>query len=450
MRSELLSQEKNFVTIKAEFDAKEFQESVNKAVRELSQKMNVPGFRRGRVPRNILEMRLGKEGIYAEALESLIPEAIDQIVQDYDLDLIAEPELNVDKIEEGSNVSITLKFEVTPEVELPNLEEIEIEKLKVNVTDAMVEESIKTMRKQNAELETVQRPAKQSDVVTIGYITSVLGAEGNVEKSHEEADANVDLELNELRIEIKDALIGCETGEKVSATVKVEEDYSDKSIAGKEVRYDMTIKEIKEKKEPELNEAFFEKMLGESVADEATFRREVRKHLENRLIQESDTMAENMAIAKVSETAKVELPETLIRRQMEGTKKKDAEEAQKRFQKSMSDVLQASGMSPEEYEEKIRKQAEVVVLQYLVLDALARDFDISVEKSDFEEELAPLATAYKLSTDNLLRAVFKDQNRIMEMGNRIRYRKTVKELLNRVIVRDVEKLSPTEEEGQAE
>ncbi len=310
----------------------------------------------------------------------------------------------------------------------------------------MVEESIETMRKQNAELETVQRPAQQSDVVTIGYVTSVLDAEGNVEKSHEEADANVDLELNELRIEIKDALIGRETGEKVSVTVKVEEDYSDKSIAGKEIRYDMAVKEIKEKKEPELNEAFFEKMLGEPVADEAAFHREVRKHLENRMMQESDTMAENMAIAKVSETAQVELPETLVRRQMEGTKKKDAEEAQKRFQKSMNDVLQASGMSPEEYEEKIKKQAEVVVLQYLVLDALASKFDISVEKSDFEEELAPLATAYKLSTDNLLRAVFKDQNRITEMGNRIRYRKTVKELLNRVRVKEVEKLSPAEEE----
>ena len=193
MRSELVSQEKNFVTIKVELEVTEFQKSINMTVRELTQKINVPGFRKGKVPRNILEMRVGKEGILIEALESIMPDTIDQIVKDYELDLIDQPEMEIEKLEEGKDVLLTLTFEVAPEVKLPELETIEIEKLKVNVTDEMVDEAIKNMQKQNAEHEKVDRAVEDDDVVEIEYVTNVLDEEGEIIKSHEPATVNVDL-----------------------------------------------------------------------------------------------------------------------------------------------------------------------------------------------------------------------------------------------------------------
>ncbi len=451
MRSELVSQEKNFVTIKVEIEADEFQKEVNKAVRNLSQKANIPGFRKGRVPRKILEMRLGKEGLLFEALESYMPAAIDQIVQDYELDLIDQPELKVDKMEEGSDVLVTLIFEVTPEVELPDLETIEIEKLKVNVTDEMVDEAIKNMQKQNAELENVDRASEDEDVVEVEYVTSVLDEDGSVLKSHDPATADVDLGLQELRAEVKEALKGHVSGDSVSATVNVEKDYSDPEVAGKQVRYDMTVKQVKVKKYPELDAAFFEKMLGKAVDNEAAFREEVKNRLIDRMTQESDSMAESAAVVKVAELATVELPETLVKRQIEHIQKEDAENAQKRFQKSMNDVLAESGMNQEEYDNRVKEQAEKTVRQYLVLDALSGDFEVSIEKADFESEVAPLATAYNVSSDNILKAIFKDQNRVMEMGNRIRYKKTTKALLEKIKINEVDKLTPAKaEEEKAE
>ncbi|ADE57030.1 MAG: trigger factor [Aminobacterium colombiense] len=444
MRSELVSQEKNFVTIKVELEVTEFQKSINMTVRELTQKINVPGFRKGKVPRNILEMRVGKEGILIEALESIMPDTIDQIVKDYELDLIDQPEMEIEKLEEGKDVLLTLTFEVAPEVKLPELETIEIEKLKVNVTDEMVDEAIKNMQKQNAEHEKVDRAVEDDDVVEIEYVTNVLDEEGEIIKSHEPATVNVDLGLQDLRPGIKEALKGHVANEKVEATVQVEEDYADPEVAGREIRYDMSIKEIKVKKLPPLEAAFFEKTLGHSVDSEEAFREEVKNRLVDRMTQESDTMAENAAVAKVADKTEVELPETLINRQIEHIKKEDTENAQKRFNKTMEEILAESGMELEDYESRVKDQAERAVRQYLVLDALSESFDISIEKEDFESEVEPLATAYNISTDTLLRSVFKDQNRVMEMGSRIRYKKTTKELLSKVSIKEVEKFSSLE------
>jgi trigger factor len=178
--------------------------------------------------------------------------------------------------------------------------------------------------------------------------------------------------------------------------------------------------------------------------DEEAFREEVKNRLVDRMTQESDTMAENAAVAKVADKTEVELPETLINRQIEHIKKEDTENAQKRFNKTMEEILAESGMELEDYESRVKDQAERAVRQYLVLDALSESFDISIEKEDFESEVEPLATAYNISTDTLLRSVFKDQNRVMEMGSRIRYKKTTKELLSKVSIKEVEKFSSLE------
>lgn len=138
MKTELLGQEKNKVRIKVEFEVEEFSKNFETVLREIAQKVNFPGFRKGHAPRRIIEMRFGRENLYGEALEKMVPDAIAQIVDDYDLETIATPTLEVETIRDGEPPLLTLTFEVLPEVVLPNLEEIEVEKTIASVSDAKI------------------------------------------------------------------------------------------------------------------------------------------------------------------------------------------------------------------------------------------------------------------------------------------------------------------------
>jgi trigger factor len=153
MKSELLGQEKNNVRIKVEFEPEEFTASLAKTLQEMSLKASIPGFRKGRVPRKVLEMRFGKDGLYGEAVERMLPPAVEQVVGDYDLHTISGPSLNL------------------------NLEEIEVEKLRPKVTDEMIAGVVANYRKQHSTLESVERAAEPDDVVLTDCVYEILGEE---------------------------------------------------------------------------------------------------------------------------------------------------------------------------------------------------------------------------------------------------------------------------------
>ena len=148
MKTELLGQEKNVVKIKVDFEPEEFQGGLKKALSDLSQQARIPGFRRGHIPRKILEMRLGRETLYREAMENILPDNIKKIIEDYELDTIATPSVEFGDIHEGEPVSCEVTFEVLPEVTLPTLEDLEIELRRTVVADEMVEQLIRHFRKE--------------------------------------------------------------------------------------------------------------------------------------------------------------------------------------------------------------------------------------------------------------------------------------------------------------
>ena len=179
MRTELLGQEKNIVRIKLEIEPAEFTKSLNKTITELSQQGNFPGFRKGHAPRRIVEMRYGREAIYNEAIEQLMNTELQQIVEDYELDLIDTPSLNVtEKIEEGKPVMCELTFEVKPEVTLPEIDGMEIEKVVTEVTDADVDRLAKRIQIQLADIKEAGRPVQDGDVVDMDLTIRVLNPDG--------------------------------------------------------------------------------------------------------------------------------------------------------------------------------------------------------------------------------------------------------------------------------
>ena len=210
MRSELISQEKNIVKIKVEVEPERFEETVKDVIKEISQKANIKGFRKGRVPRNVIELYFGRESIYREALENLIPEVVTQIKEEYGLELIAEPRVKLEgEVKEGSPVLLEIEYEVVPEIELPDLSQIEVPKLKPIVTDEMVEQVIKDLRERNAEHVDVEeeRPIEENDIVVVNATAQVEREEGDdIEKfdfEGKEVEDTIDLTADYLDENVK-------------------------------------------------------------------------------------------------------------------------------------------------------------------------------------------------------------------------------------------------------
>lgn len=436
MRSEMLSQEKNVLSIKVEFEPGEFARNVDKAVRELASKVNIPGFRKGHAPRKILEMRFGKQAIFAEALETMLPDAIEEIVKEYELDLIDEPSVKIEKMEEGSPVEVVLTFEVSPEITLPQLEDISVERAVADVSDETLEGTVQEILRQNSTLVPVEgRSISGTDTVSIEYFT-ILSGENGEEERHGPDTTTLDLSQSSVRTEIRDALLGKEPGGQAEAEVKVEEDYPEKNLVGKTLRYEMTVTEVKERVLPELTAEFFKKVLQQECGSEDEFREEIRKRIHEKMQAENQSRAEYDAVELISGKADLDVPETLVSRQVEAMKKEDEERIQRSRNISMDEYLQETGTTKEQYEEGIRKQAETIVRRSLVLDRIAEDLKISVEKEDFEAEMATMASTYKIDADRLVNSLFKDEKRLMEVANRIKYRKTVKAIMEAVRVTD--------------
>ena len=450
MRSEILSQENNVVSIKVEFEAEEFTKGIEKAIKELSSKISLAGFRKGHVPRKVMEMRFGRQAIYAEAIEEMLPEAIQQIVKDYDLDLIDEPHVAIEKMEEGSPVDVRLSFEVTPEIVLPELEKIAVERTVASVSDDVVLETVKDIRLQNATLSPVEnRPVMENDVVDIEYHTVVV-LEDDRQERHGPDTTSIDLEQPSVRTSIREALLGQKRGDEVVSEVQVEENYQDPKVAGKTVRYEVVIKEIKEKILPEPTPEFFKKILQTECDTEETFREEIKKRILEKMTSEHQSKAEFDALEKISELSQLTVPETLISRQTSLMKKEDEENLRKSRNLSLEEMLAEASTTVEEYESNLRKQAETVVRRSLVLDKVADEMAISVAQEDFEAEMKTLAASYNLDVHRLVDGLFKDEKRMMEMANRIKYKKTMKAIMNAIQVNEVETVQKTQEQEGAE
>lgn len=448
MRSEMISQEDNFVSIKVEFEPAEFTRSIDRAARDLASKANIPGFRKGRTPRKILEMRFGKQSLYAEALELMLPDAIEEIVRDYGLDLIDEPSVKIDKMEEGSPLELNLTFEVTPQIGLPDLGEISVEKATADVSDETVEGTFQEILRQNSTLQAVEdRPVSELDTVDISYYTVMEGEDGEEER-HGPDTAPLDLSHASVRMEIRDALLGKSLNEQTEAEVTVDEDYPDENLVGKTLKYEMTVTSIKERVPPELGPEFYNKILGQECDSEEAFRKELKDRLLKNEEAANQARAEHDAVELISEKAELKVPETLVNRQVEAMKKDDEERILRGKDFTMDEYLENIGSSREKYDEEIASRAGAIVRRSLVLDKIADDMKVTVEKEDFEGEMASMAATYGLDADHLVNSLFKDSNHLMEMANRIKYKKTVEAIMKEIQVNETSTQEDVEPETE--
>ena len=235
MKTEILSQEKNLVEAKAQFTAEEVTKAVESTYKKISKQANIKGFRKGKIPRRTLELYFPKESVYAETIENLIPDAIDKMIEEYELKLITEPEVKPGEIKDGEDFEVTVKFEVTPQFDLPDLEEIEVEKTVYETTDEMVEEQVKRIVESRAEVVPTyeDRPLTKDDYASVKYDTFVYYEDGSEKKAEEGQKTEIFLGADTMRPEVVEAIVGKVPGDSVSIELPIEGEEAKKDHAVK-------------------------------------------------------------------------------------------------------------------------------------------------------------------------------------------------------------------------
>ena len=439
MKSELLSQEKNIVTIKVTVDQAGYAAQLKKTYAEIAKRVNIPGFRKGKAPKTVLEMRLGKDSIMSQAFEDMLPKVLDEVCAEYDLEPIASPVVDDLDIKEGEDVSFTVKYEVEPEVTLPEFSDITVDLPVFAVSESMVDEALENMKKKLSTYRPVNRPARHGDKVRAAYSLVVKDDDGKDVLSHEPQIDTFELDNLSMRPEIVEALTGTEAGTKKPADINFADDYRDKAVAGKTAHYEFDVIEVQEPVAPEMNEEFFRKVTAENVHSEEELRATIRENLDKRLKADARTAAENEAVAKITEASQVELPDSMVRRQREHLRKRFEENVKQRTKMSLEEYYKSEGHDLKELEENLEKDARRDVMGYLVVDACAKKFGVSVRKEDLDGEISQMAANYGISGDSIKDMLKKRPEDFENMISQARYRKTLQAIMEKVKVNEVKK-----------
>ena len=456
MRTDLLGQEKNIVKIKLEIEAADFTKALNKALNELSQQANIPGFRKGKTPRNILEMRFGRDAIYNEALEKLMPDYIKQIVDDYDLEPIETPTLDVkEKIQEGKDITCEITFEVRPEVELPEIDGLEIEKVVTEVNDEAVDNLAKRIRIQLASINPVERAVQDGDLVDVELTIRTLNDDGSESSEQPRPDAThekINLADETIRAQVREALIGKSKGEEAFASFDVEAGHSDRALAGKKVSYKMKIENVSEYVLPEINEDLFKKVFGPDtdIKDEAAFRERLRQDIISEVTEDSRQDLQNRAIELIAEKSKVEIPEKFIERQIHAMRHED-----EHWAKDNGITLeQAYGLDTEEgkkgYETLLHDRAVTAVKNVLVMDEAAKKYDIHLEQADLDAEFERRAKQLNVSKGFVAKFFYENRQQLDRLTDDLRWAKVADALISHMNVKEVKELSKPEASNSQE
>ena len=452
MKTEILSQEKNLVEAKAQFTAEEVTKAVESTYKKISKQANIKGFRKGKIPRRTLELYFPKESVYAETIENLIPDAIDKMIEEYELKLITEPEVKPGEIKDGEDFEVTVKFEVTPQFDLPDLEEIEVEKTVYETTDEMVEEQVKRSVESRAEVVPTyeDRPLTKDDYASVKYDTFVYYEDGSEKKAEEGQKTEIFLGADTMRPEVVEAIVGKVPGDSVSIELPIEGEEAKKDHAVKS-RYEIEILGIMKKTAPELTDELVAEITQSKHKTVDDFKEEIRKQLQTAAENQSKENLKDTIVNKISGLVEVEIPQTLVDRQKDSIKKQQAERIKRENNMTMDDFFEKSGMSKEGYDTEIETAARNIVKRALVLEAVAEANDIEWTPDELTQEIASIARMSGIDPKKLQDYVYGDRDRLFEMAEKIRNRKTLDYLVTAVKVTEVpEKKAEETVEKEAE
>ncbi len=402
--------EKNMVKITIESTAEEFESALQKAYTKNKAKINVQGFRKGKAPRAIIEKMYGAGIFYEDAANIMIPDAYEKAAEESGLDIVSRPEIDVVQIEKGKPFIFTAEVAVKPEIALGQYKGIEVEKQAIEVTEEEIAGELDKVREQNSRTITVDdRPVADGDMTVInfeGFVDGVPFEGGKAE------DYSLTIGSHSFIDTFEEQLIGKNIGEEAEINVTFPEEYHAKELAGKPAMFKVTVKEIKVKELPELDDDFAQDVSEFDTLDE--YKEDIKSTILERKEKEAKRAKEDAVVEKIIENATMEIPEAMIETQ----ERQMTDEFAQRMQSqglSLEQYFQFTGLDGKKLSEQMKPQAIKRIQSRLVLEAIVKAEDIKVADEDVEKEFEEMAANYKMEVDKIKELIGEKEKEMIVM-----------------------------------
>ena len=392
--------EKNMAKLTIEVSAEDLDKAMEKAYQKQKSRISLPGFRKGKAPRKMIESMYGKGVFMEDAVNSLVPQEYTKALGECDLEIVSQPEINVTQMEPGKALIFTAEVAVKPEVTLGDYKGVEVPKSEIAVTDEEVDAEVKKEQDKNARTVAVEdRAAANGDITTIDFEGFVDGVAFEGGKG---TDYALTLGSGTFIPGFEDQLVGANTGDHVEVKVTFPEEYQAKELAGKEAVFQCDVKKIETKEVPELDDEFAKDVSEFDTL--AEYKEDVKKKLTEKKEKEARTAKENAAVDKAIENAQKDIPELMTKtecRQM-------MDDFSRRMQQqglSMEQYFQFTGQSMDKMMEDMKPQALKRIQTRLVLEKVAEAENIQPSEEEITEEIQKMADAYKMEADKIREAI---------------------------------------------
>ncbi len=388
--------EKNMAKLTIEVSAEEFEKAIHRAYLKNKGKMNIQGFRKGKVPQAVIERMYGAQIFYEDAANDVIPTAYQEEIGKSELIIVSQPKIDVEQIEKGKPFIFTAEVALKPEVTLGDYKGIEVKKIEVEVTEEELNQEIERVRNQNGRTVTVEdRAVQQNDMTVIDFEGFVDGEPFQGGKGE-----NYDLVIGSGAFipGFEDQLIGAEIGKEIEIQVTFPEQYHSKDLAGKAATFKVTVKEIKVKELPELDDEFASEVSDFDTLEE--YKQDVKAKLLEKKEDDAYDQKEDAVVEKIIENSQMEIPEAMVDYQIRNMMDEFVRNLQMQGL-SIEQYFQFTGLSAQKMMEDMKPNAMKKIQSRLVLEKIAELENLTATQEDVDQEIEDAAAAYNMEASKL-------------------------------------------------
>ncbi len=396
----------NMAKFTIEVEDSVFEEAMKWAYNKNKSKISIPGFRKGKAPRKMLEKMYGPEIFYEDAANHVIPDAYEEAVKDCDLEIVSRPEIDVEQLERDKSFIFTATVALKPEVELVDYKNIEVTKIDVEVTDEDIENEINKVREQNSRMLTIDDgEIVDGDIAVIDY-------EGFVDDVPFEGGKGEDYSLTigskTFIPGFEDQLLGKKSGDDVDVNVTFPDSYHDESLEGKDALFKVTIKEVHRKELPEVDDEFASEVSDFDTMDE--YKESLKKSIEERKTESANNRKENEAIDKLAKESKIDVPAPMIDETCNQMMNEFAQNLAAQGL-NINQYMQMTGANADALKEQMKPDAERRIRARLVLEAVAKAENIEATQEDIDARMQEMADGYQIELEKLKEILGDEDNK---------------------------------------
>lgn len=413
--------EKNMAKLTIEVAAEELEKAIQKAYNKNKSKISIPGFRKGKVPRQVVEKMYGKEVFYEDAANDMIPDAYAKALEECEEKIVSSPKIEVTQIEAGKPFIFTAEVALKPEVKLGKYKGVKVEKQVIDVTEEEINAEIEKERENNSRtIEVEGRAIENGDIATIDFEGFV---DGEAFEGGKGENYPLTIGSGSFIPGFEEQLIGKNKEEEVEVNVTFPEDYHAEELKGKAALFKVAIKEVKAKELPELNDEFASEVSEFDTLSE--YKEDVRKKLTEKKEKEAKSAKEEAVIDAIIADAAMDIPDAMLETQQ----RQIVDEFAQRLQMqglSLEQYFQFTGLDAQRMLEQVKPQAERRIKSRLVLEAVVAAEGIEASEEDYEEEIARMAEVYNMEADKVKEMLGGNENARKELMDDLAVTKAVR------------------------